>query len=266
MVLYQGPGAGDYEIGAPSRSPEAWARVKTNACRYLRATGATDAASFFEQHNFRPVHATNHFHDEFEMLALEVSMEDYVSFTEWQHRPENRSILSRVVRALEQFGVAIRIVGVDMRLDDAIAPVAAPELREPSATVERALDDAQNLIATSGPASAVDRVHTALHAYLRDLSRTAGMPATEVESATIQRLLTWLSANHPRFAGDRPEEIRRILRAFGAITESLGQFRNHASLAHPNSDLLGDAEAMLAINSVRTIMHYIAEKLSPPSA
>lgn len=262
MVLYHGPGADDYEIGTPALAPDVWARIKANAARLLRAGGEPNAAAFLEQHPFRVVNATNHFRDEFVMMVLEVSMEEYVTFAEWHHRPDNRYVLSRIVSALREFGVVIRIIAVDIRQEDAIAPVATPELHEPSATVERALDDAQNLIATSGPASAVDRVHTALHGYLRDVCLRAGMSAAEGSDATIPRFLSWLCAHHPRFTGDRAEEVRRILRSFGGVTESLGQFRNHASLAHANASLLGDAEAMLAINAVRTILHYVAEKLS----
>ena len=36
-----------------------------------------------------------------------------------------------------------------------------------SDVVKRALADAENLLRNSGPVSAVDRVHTALHGYLR---------------------------------------------------------------------------------------------------
>jgi hypothetical protein len=262
MVLYHGPGATDYDIGAPVLSPEQWARVKANTCRFLRVSGATAAADLLENHPFRLVNATNGFGDEFTMLALEIPMEEYVDLAEWSHQPENRQIAWRVATGLREFGFVVRIIAVDRREDDTVQPVATPELRSPSATVEQALDDAQHLLASSGAASAVDRVHTALHGYLRDLSLAAGMNAAEASAATLQRLLSWLTANHPRLVNSASEETTRILRSFGGIAESLSHFRNNASLAHPNSTLLGETEAMLAINAVRTILHYVAEKLA----
>lgn len=44
-----------------------------------------------------------------------------------------------------------------------------------SEIVRRALEDADNLSRTSGPQSAVDRVHTAMHSYLLSLCADAGI-------------------------------------------------------------------------------------------
>jgi len=43
--------------------------------------------------------------------------------------------------------------------------------------------------------------------------------------------------------------------------DTLNTMRNHSSLAHPNSVLLDDSEALLAINATRTIFHYLDGKL-----
>ena len=53
------------------------------------------------------------------------------------------------------------------------------------------------------------------------------------------------------------DEAVRILRSFGVILEVLNQLRNRGSIAHPNSQLLDEPEAMLAINAARTILHYL---------
>jgi hypothetical protein len=44
--------------------------------------------------------------------------------------------------------------------------------------------------------------------------------------------------------------------------DALNFLRNKASIAHPNADLLGDEEAMLAVNAARTTLHYLDAKLS----
>ena len=48
----------------------------------------------------------------------------------------------------------------------------------------------------------------------------------------------------------------------GAILDALNPVRNRASVAHPNPSLLEQHEAMLVVNSTRTILHYLDSKLS----
>jgi hypothetical protein len=51
------------------------------------------------------------------------------------------------------------------------------------------------------------------------------------------------------------------LRGFGTIVDALNPLRNKASVAHPNANLLAEPEAMLVVNSVRTVLHYLDAKL-----
>lgn len=45
------------------------------------------------------------------------------------------------------------------------------------------------------------------------------------------------------------------------ILDALNPIRNSASVAHPNLDLLSEADAMLAINAARTILHYVEARV-----
>lgn len=137
------------------------------------------------------------------------------------------------------------------------APVANPSPKITSAVVTQAILDAENLISTSGAASAVDRVHTALHGYLREVCSQTGIAYNKDDSIT--RLFKLLRQGHP--ALDAKGDAERILNAIGTIMDALNTLRNHASLAHPNSALLDNSEAMLAINTTRTILHYLDAKL-----
>lgn len=49
-----------------------------------------------------------------------------------------------------------------------------------------------------------------------------------------------------------------------ATLDALNTIRNNASAAHPNQDLLGDPEGLLAINAGRTIFTYVAQKTAAP--
>ena len=151
------------------------------------------------------------------------------------------------------------------RLETGKAVVEIDILKSASEVVKRALADADSLLRTSGPQSAVDRVHTAMHGYLKSLCDESSIeyPSTP----TMTQLLKALRREHVAFSepGPREDDIRRIANSMGSILDALNPVRNLASVAHPNEELLGDAEAMLVINTVRTLMSYLEVKLSLPS-
>ncbi len=153
--------------------------------------------------------------------------------------------------------VRSEIEGIIAKLEQK-SPVANLTPQITSVVVNQAILDAENLLSTSGAASAVDRVHTALHGYLREVCSQVGIVYAKDDGIT--RLLKLLRQGHPSInviGGD----AERILNAFGTIMDTLNTLRNHSSLAHPNSTLLDDSEAMLAINVTRTIFHYLDAKL-----
>jgi len=59
--------------------------------------------------------------------------------------------------------------------------------------------------------------------------------------------------------------MMRVLRALSTIADALNPLRNQTSVAHPNETLLQQPEAMLVVNAVRTILHYLDSKLRPTS-
>jgi Abortive infection C-terminus len=131
-----------------------------------------------------------------------------------------------------------------------------------SAVVARALDDAEALLREAGPTSAVDRVHTSLHGHLRYLCDEAGIVYDR--DATMVALLKKLRNEHPKLRSDGPrdQDIERILNASGSILDVLNPVRNNASVAHPNAELLGRAEAELVVNVGRSLLAYLDAKVS----
>ncbi len=118
--------------------------------------------------------------------------------------------------------------------------------------VRRALDDASILLRTSGPQSAVDRVHTAMHGYLHTLCNEAQISIGA--RPTMNQLFKELRSAHPALAdvGVRGGDVNRVLGSMATILDALNPVRNNASVAHPNEQLIGEAEATLVINTVRT--------------
>ena len=142
------------------------------------------------------------------------------------------------------------------------AQVAAPA-PPPSASqaVELALRDAERLLTANGATSCVDRMHTALHGYLREEAAKASLSAAD--DASLPALFKALRNGHPRFkaAGPHGDAVSKVLMSLASCVDTLNTLRNNATPAHPNEDLLDEAEAMLAVNAVRSIFNYLRAKL-----
>jgi len=154
-----------------------------------------------------------------------------------------------------------QIVHIAQRLEGA-SPVATPTPQISSELVSRALADAETLIQNNGATSGVDRIHTALHGYFHAVCENENIVFPQ--DANLTKLFKLMRQHHPKLQnlGPRAQDIEQVLRATSAILDALNPVRNRASVAHPNSDLLGQNEAMLVINATRTMLHYFDSKLS----
>jgi Abortive infection C-terminus len=161
---------------------------------------------------------------------------------------------------MEQVQNPIRFIGMDANIEDAAA-VSTPQLQITSAAVVRALSDFEALISSKGGAvSGVDRIHTALHAYLREVCNEASIQFND--NADITALFQLIRQQHPKLQ-KHPlgVEAQKMLRALATIVDTLNPLRNSKSMAHPSEDLLDEPEAMLAANAVRSLLHYLNSKL-----
>jgi Abortive infection C-terminus/HEPN domain len=129
-----------------------------------------------------------------------------------------------------------------------------------NATVERAIQDAKILIETNGATSGVDRIHTALHGYLKEVCRQASITIKENEDLTA--VFKKLKLSHPALqnVGVRQSDIDEIIRSFSNALDKLNPIRNKASLSHPNEELLEEDEAMFVVNSAQTVLNYLNRK------
>jgi len=99
--------------------------------------------------------------------------------------------------------------------------VPSPSPQVTSATVERAISDAETLLRTSGATSAVDRIHTALHGYLLVLCDEEGIAYPP--DAGVTDLFKLLRQQHPKLQaiGPRGQDILQIVRSFSAVLDAL---------------------------------------------
>ena len=141
--------------------------------------------------------------------------------------------------------------------------MAVPEiLPTGSHAALQALADAQALLESRGPTSAVDRVHTGFHGFLKSACSKENL--TFDADATPNQLLKVLLDGHPKLhhLGPRGQEVRRLIRTSASIVDAMGTLRNRASLAHPNEELLDHEEALLVINLTRSLLRFLDTKLN----
>lgn len=263
LLLYKTGGSQDIQL--LQEMPQAqYDIVKRNAIRYLKASHAAPGTiEMLEELPFLLYQATNDFGDDFEVLYMTVGAETFVDIENevgiWQYRAHEGS--HDVAKAFEVAGHPLRFIAAKLDFNEGVAEVSSPALVITSDTVEEALRHAQTLIETHGAASGLDRVHTAMHGYLLSVCENANIPVPA--DGGITELFARLREHHPSLSITDPEAKARtdqILRGMARVIDALDPLRNRKTLAHPNT-LLDDAEAMLAINLVRTMLHYLDAKL-----
>lgn len=153
---------------------------------------------------------------------------------------------------------ANRLEGVDGVVVEGVVP------RTPRADVKQAIADMETLLRSQqGASGAVDRIHTALHAYL--IGECESAQINYDKEASISKLLKELRTHHPRLAAS-PGSTRtlayQIVQSFGQALDAINQIRNNSSMAHPNDGLLQEPEANLVINAGRTILAYLDSRLN----
>ncbi len=144
--------------------------------------------------------------------------------------------------------------------------VAAVEPTSPklaSDLVRQALADAASLLEVHGPVSALDRVHTALHGYLKTVCRSAGLDLASLPTDPgVTQIFKLMRENHPalRDMGVQDDAMRKIIFSIGNILDALNPLRNRGSLAHANDQLVERDEALLVVNLTRSIIQYLDSK------
>jgi hypothetical protein len=152
-----------------------------------------------------------------------------------------------------------QLLGVAGRLE-ADGQVETPKIAQTSEVVFEALKDAEVLLQTRGAKSAVDRAHTALHGYLKNICavRGAAIPA----DPSLTGFFKVIREQFPEFSTTIPHDLeaKRVFGSIATALDSLNTIRNRGTLAHPNELLLNAPEAMLYINLSRAVLGYIEAK------
>ena len=155
------------------------------------------------------------------------------------------------------------LTGIIERLQSESTFVDNVSPKSPSQLIHQALEDAERHISRGRATSAVDRTHTALHGYLKQMCDEESI--SYGANPSLPQLFKLLQKSHSAFqgSGSHQDKIDNICKGFATAIHSLNEIRNSATPAHPNDELLDIPDAVLAINAMRTIFHYLEEKRSP---
>ena len=266
-TLYQhGSGSSQYSVPQqpPVLTPEQWEKVRGSAIQLMRARNQEMAATFLRDNDFQIQKGENDWQDDFNVLYRKVSMDEYIVFAEPNYSKKLESACSQIAHTLAELGHPVRFVGAEYTPDYAPQPVSTPTPKLTSNAVQAALADAEQMVSQGRPVSAVDRAHTALHGYLKEVCTDAGITNIGADPS-LTALVKDLIKNHPRFANTGPhkDEIEKMFKGMCVICDALNPIRNRGSLSHANETLLEPAEASMAINAARTILHYVHQKVEP---
>jgi hypothetical protein len=261
LTFYHGSGSLGYRVEQTGLDPKSWTETRSAALKVLLSRKKDRAAELLKLEGWDVREGGNDWQDEFRVLYRTVRLEDYDVYEAMSRSPDDHAAFADIAKVLIELGLSIRFIGAELIIDTSPDPVSTPKIENSSAAVERALIEAERWVTERSPISAVDRAHTALHGFLRTVCATGGLTASGEESLT--ELLKWLREHHPKFSGRVPhhEHSGKLLKAMGSICDTLNTLRNRGSLAHANAMLLDDADAMLAINASRTVLHYIHHRL-----
>ncbi|WP_138091045.1 abortive infection family protein [Halalkalibacterium halodurans] len=140
--------------------------------------------------------------------------------------------------------------------------IDVPKLHITANFVEEALKQAETLLKEHDSYSALDRMHTALHAFLLHICKDEKI-IFESSEPKIQDVFSKLRKEHPAFKNNQPyvTPVNQMLTSIGKLLENLNEIRNNRSMAHPNEEFLPEEEAQFVINSARIILKYIDSKV-----
>lgn len=142
--------------------------------------------------------------------------------------------------------------------DDSVA-IDFSQIASRSDTIKKAVEDSMIFVREGQYESAVDRIHTALHGYLRELltEHQVVYGNDDSLSALYNKLHEFYGNNiQPQDVATR---IKTIVRSGAGIINSVNELRNNNTIAHPNGELIQKREAMLVIRLLNVIVDYIEE-------
>jgi HEPN domain-containing protein len=125
-----------------------------------------------------------------------------------------------------------------------------------SETTKKAIEESTQQMRDGKYNLVIDRVHTALHGYLRYRLDRKGI--SYQESDTLSQLYNKLHSSLDRLnVSEYNDLVKTIIRSMSGVISSINDLRNRYSLSHPNETIVSEREAKLAIDTLKIITDYL---------
>jgi hypothetical protein len=156
------------------------------------------------------------------------------------------------------------------RMQDLIArceggvPIGIVKPQTGRVVVEQALREVEDRLKAGSALAAVDRVHTAFAGFLAGIAADRHIEVGN--DAPVTKVFKLIRNACPELGpqGRHADQVSKILNSLAAVIDAVDPLRNHGTLAHANEHLLDPPEAILYVNAVKTLMHYLNSKLYKP--
>lgn len=128
--------------------------------------------------------------------------------------------------------------------------------------VNETIEDADNSMVQGDYDHAFDRIHTAIHAYFRNLLENFDIEFDRGDNIlklykVIQREILNRTDN-----SSSKKRVEQILRSANGIIQALNEIRNNNSFAHPNDQIILKDEAKLALEIAKSLVDYLQEVIT----
>src|SRR5688500_3353325 len=106
--LYRGSGSAEIQLVDQESSFEEWAEIRRSASRLLRARGHVSAGQLIEEIPFEIWSGTNFFGDDFSLLYIAVSPEEYVRYEALKADQQAAGAFRQIAESVTEVGRYIR--------------------------------------------------------------------------------------------------------------------------------------------------------------
>ena len=159
--------------------------------------------------------------------------------------PGDRALYESCVAIADRLTAGVPIADLDSLLPDS-----------PDKEFEMLVGAIRDSIARNEPQTALDRLHTYLVTFIRDVRSNRGMDCSKDKEKPLQSIFGEYNKEIDRQGVIRSKMTRQILSSTIGTLGTFNSVRNNESFAHPNP-LLNYEESLLIVNNVVSLVRYI---------
>jgi len=179
------------------------------------------------------------------------------NFDDVQYLESKRAMLTHVAKSI--YNSSDNHVLVDTHIFPSLeenTPVDFTVLNNVDSVV-KAISDAEESMISGQYENAIDRVHTAIHGYFRNILEQNGIHFQQDEK--INKLYNQIQSliENEIEPAEVASLVKTTVRSASGIISTLNNARNRHSLSHPSASIIGKNEAKLVISMANALVEYI---------